>query len=92
MSKPRAVWISNGSASDPTTISELCLGDLLIVVHRHRDYPPDWWFVTCRDLGVIRKEIGCGDTLEAAQEKAVKALLDRLGDYTTRLQQHVINE
>lgn len=54
---------------------------LRISLHRHRDHPPDVWFVSCYgDLQVERHELSARDEDEAKVEAIVhlRALVARL--------------
>jgi hypothetical protein len=49
-------------------IYEWSEADLRVVVHRHRDYPPAVWLVSCAALGIRNHELDSVNLAEAQLE------------------------
>lgn len=51
--------------------------NLRLSIHRHRDYPPDQWFVSCYEVGANRLQLQ-PKALDDVQGEARKMIAERL--------------
>ena len=80
---PQSQWQDTSSYSQRETEHvpwkfKLNLGDLNLLVHRHRDYPADMWLATC--YGAFEHRQLKAKDIEAAQREAVKILREWLNN------------